>query len=157
MRFLGLQNRQDCYCAFCKSPRKVYTKKSIGVVDILASALGATVVMYGVWQELDPRAILFFILFLALSETFVKLRWRLNMACRQCGFDPILYLKNSDAAVEKVKMRLGERAADPNSLLASPLRIPRISRVRADENAKALAFREDQVSKNKGRYISKQV
>ena len=47
------------------------------------------------------------------------------MTCRHCGFDPVLYLKDINAAVSKVKRRLDERKSDPMSLMAEPLRLPK--------------------------------
>lgn len=46
------------------------------------------------------------------------------MTCRHCGFDPVLYLKDVNLAVEKVQRRLEARRTDPGSLLAAPLQLP---------------------------------
>jgi hypothetical protein len=126
-------SRVDCYCAFCKSPRKVYAKKRIGLMNIFASALGAILTMYAIFQGLDPRVFFIFVLFLAISETFVQLRWRIAMVCKHCGFDPVLYLKSHERAAEKVKKHLEIRSQDPATLLKTPLQIPKISKKRAEE------------------------
>jgi hypothetical protein len=80
--------------------------------------------MLAVWREFDPRALLIFIFFLAVAETFVQIRWRLNIVCRECGFDPVLYLRDSDKAADKVREQLARRKQDPTALLRTPLHLP---------------------------------
>ena len=121
---LKLSHRKECFCAFCKTPRVVYVKKGINLFNITASALGAIAVMYALFQDLDPRAILIFVAFMAIAEIFVQIRWRLNIVCPECGFDPALYIKEPDRAAKKVKAHLEKRAEDPKSLLKSPLNLP---------------------------------
>ena len=113
-----------CFCAFCRSERKVYTKKRISFSDILSCALGAATIMFAIWQGFDPRVMLIFVVFLAMAETFVHLRWRLAIVCPHCGFDPVLYAKEPEKAAQKVKLHLDKRKLDPASLLKPALRIP---------------------------------
>lgn len=112
---------------------------------MLGSALAAAVFMYALWQEFDPRVLIVFVICAAISEVFVKIRWRLSVVCRVCGFDPVLYLKKPELAAEKVKFQLEVRRQDPKYLLSKPLQLPTI----APEKAKALA------EKGKGRLISR--
>lgn len=93
--------------------------------------------MMGIWQDFDPRVILIFVLFVAIAEIFVQVRWRMTIACPLCGFDPVLYLKDSVKAVDKVKIRLEQRRKDPASLLAKPLRLPKISKEKSELLEKA--------------------
>lgn len=141
------RNRHNCYCAFCKSPRRIYRKKNISFLNMIGSALASTVVMFALWQEYDPRVLVIFVLCLAISEVFVKIRWRLSVVCRQCGFDPVLYLKQPEAAAQKVKDQLEVRRQDPKYLLAKPLNLPAIPA----EKAKALE------GKGKGRLVSRSI
>lgn len=145
--------RKDCYCAFCKTPRQIYAKKRIGLINIFAAATGATLVMMAIFQEFDPRVFFIFVLFLAISETFVQLRWRLAIVCKECGFDPILYLKSHEKAAEKVKLHLEKRKGDPASLLKSPLQIPKISKARVEELREEAAL----AAQRKGSLVSRQV
>jgi len=117
-------HRKECLCAFCKTPRVVHTKKGIGFLNIVASALGSLIFMAALFQGFDPRVLFIFVVFLAVSEIFVRLRWRLNIVCPECGFDPALYIKEPDRAAKKVKAHLEKRAEDPKSLLKSPLNLP---------------------------------
>lgn len=116
-------SRKDCFCAFCKTPRKVYTKRRINFFNILGSAFGSLVLMYAMFQGFDPRVLLVFVVLLAVSEIFVQFRWRVTIVCRHCGFDPVLYIKNPTAAADKVKIRLERRKNDPASLLGPALNI----------------------------------
>lgn len=145
--FPFFQAKRNCYCAFCKSPRRIYRKKNISVMNVLASLMAAVVVMFAIWHEFDPRAIIAFVVCLAISETFVQIRWRLAVVCRTCGFDPILYVKNPEEAAKKVKFQLDARKEDPKYLLAKPLNLPAIS----VEKSKALQ------SKEKGRLVSRSI
>jgi hypothetical protein len=115
----------------------VYSKKNIGFMDILGSALGAGVAMFAIFQEFDPRVMLIFVAFLGVAEIFVQIRWRLTIVCKHCGFDPVLYLKDSEKAVVKVKTRLEQRQRDPASMLAEPLQIPKLSKEKAELIEKA--------------------
>lgn len=145
--FALFNKRHNCFCAFCKSPRRIYRKKNISLVNILGSALAAAVVMFAIWQQYDPRVMIAFVICLAVSEVFVKIRWRLSVVCRQCGFDPVLYLKKPELAAEKVKIQLDLRKQDPKYLLAKPLNLPAIP----VEKAKALQAKE------KGRLVSRSI
>ncbi len=140
--------KHNCYCAFCKSPRRIYRKKNIGVINIIASALASYVFMMILWQTFDPRVMIVFVVCLALAEAFIKLRWRLSLACAQCGFDPVLYLKDQQKALAQVQEKIEVRRNDPKYLLAKPLALPKISA----DRAKAL-----QNTDKKGQLVSRQI
>lgn len=125
-----------------------YRKKSISFMNILGSLMAAIVVMFAMWQEFDPRFLFIFVICLAISEVFLKVRWRMNIVCPTCGFDPVLYLKDHQAAVQKVKMQLQARGEDPMSLLKKPLDLPVLSA----ERAVALENKD-----KKGQLVSRQV
>jgi len=128
---------------------------------MMASALGAGVAMYAFWQGFDARVLVIFVFFLALAEVFVQVRWRLNVVCPNCGFDPVLYLRDTDKAAEKVKIHLTRRKEDPISLFRRPLNIPSISQEKAQKLAAAVASQNTgkfpAASESKGTVISKQV
>ncbi len=116
-------------------------------MNVIASAMAAVVFMFAMWQQYDPRAIIAFVVCLAISEVFVKIRWRLAVVCRQCGFDPVMYLKKPEEAVAKVREQLNTRKQDPKYLLAKPLNLPTIS----PKKAEALQGKE------KGRLVSRSI
>jgi hypothetical protein len=103
-----------------------------------------------IWREFDPRVFTIFIIFLAIGETFVQLRWRMSLTCKHCGFDPVIYKKNPEDAAEKVRGHLLRRREDPRYLLARPLDLP-VRRVPAPDE------RLDIAEAQRGRLISKSV
>ena len=123
-----INKRIETYCAFCKTPRKMYRKKRLGLADILGAALGALVMMGFLFQDWDARAFLIFIGLLAIAETFIQLRWRMGVVCKSCGFDPVLYVKSPDQAATRVNAFLLAKKDDPMSLLSAPLVLPKRKR-----------------------------
>ncbi len=99
------------------------------------------------WRGFDPRVCIVFVVCLAIAEVFVKLRWRLSVVCRQCGFDPVLYKKNPMDAALKVRSQLDLRRQDPRYLLVKPLILPTLS------SEKAQALKE----KSKGQLVSRSI
>lgn len=142
------QSKNNCFCAFCKSPRRIYRKRSISFTNVVASALASVVFMFAIWHSYDARVMIVFVVCLAISEAFVKFRWRLSVPCGQCGFDPLLYIKHPDLAAEKVKARLDVRKQDPKYLFARPLDLARLPA----DRAKALQNKD-----KKGQLISRQL
>lgn len=140
--------KSNCYCAFCRSPRRVYKKRNIGVLNIIYAAMASSVTMYAFWRGFDPRVLVIFAVFLGLAETFIQIRWRLSVVCKQCGFDPVLYVKDSDRMADQVRVHLEKRRQDPNLLLAKPLNLPAISKDRSE----ALQHRE-----KKGQLVSREI
>jgi len=116
-------------------------------MNVAASFLAASVLMFAIWRDYDPRAFVIFVICLAVSETFVQIRWRLSVVCRTCGFDPILYVKNPEEASKKVRAQLDRRKQDPQYLLTKPLNLPALPA----EKAKALQAKE------KGRLVSRSI
>lgn len=116
-------------------------------MNAVASIIASVIVMFALWQQFDPRVIIVFVVCMGISEVFVKLRWRMAIPCRQCGFDPVLYVKNPELAVEKVKDQLALRKQEAKYLLAKPLNLPTIS----SDKAKALQ------TKGKGNLVSRSI
>ena len=154
----NLTKRTNCYCAFCRSPRKVHRKKNISLANILVSAVGAVALAFLIFKEFHALSFVLFISFLVISEAFVTIRWRASMACKYCGFDPLIYIKDTHRAVEKVKVHLAKRKNDPASLLAQPLNLPRVNP--KSEEIKHQMKKQAAVKKSKGKagsIISRQI
>lgn len=116
-------SRQPCYCAFCKTERMVYRKKHISLLNIFAATMGAGALMYTIWQKFDPRALFIFVVFLAIAEVFIQMRWRITLVCKHCGFDPALYVRAPEQAAKKVQLFLEHKKNDPNALLSKPVKL----------------------------------
>jgi hypothetical protein len=114
-----------CFCAFCRSERVVYRKKHISLIDGSLAAAASFLLGFIVWQDFDPRILMFFAFGLGLAELFIQVRWRLSIACPHCGFDPVLYKRNKPLAAERVRAFLEIRREDPMSAF-SPLNLPHI-------------------------------
>lgn len=118
------QKRLDCFCAFCKNPRRVYEAKFLSVLSILVLAGLSVLMTYIVWESLDARGILIFAVFLFIGELFSQIKWRQSMICVHCGFDLILYKKNPERAGEKIKDFIYMRSENPEFLLRPALKLP---------------------------------
>jgi len=113
-----------CYCAFCRNPRQVYRKQSLSLINIFQALGIALSLSYLFWRTLDAKALLIFALTLMASEIVIVMRARLDSTCPHCGFDPILYIHDREAACGKVKRYIELRQNDPDVWLARkpPLR-----------------------------------
>jgi hypothetical protein len=111
---------QRCYCAFCRTERVVYRKKHLTPFDAGLTAIGSLLIMLLVFQDFDPRILVFFSIGLVLTELFIMLRWRMTINCSKCGFDPVLYKKDPEKAAAKVKAYMSERSDDPLWVLSRP-------------------------------------
>ncbi len=113
---------QRRYCAFCKTPRRIYAKRHIDMTNVLATALLSAVVSTAVYGELDPRALMFFCLVVVLGEMFIFFRWRIAIVCKLCGFDPVLYKRSPAKAAARVREFFTEQVGNPRFQLSkSPL------------------------------------
>lgn len=146
-------HREKCFCAFCKSPRYIYKKKSVNLFNIFSSLLMAVAAMFIIWQGFNPQVIFLFVFFLVSSEILIQFRWRLNIVCPHCGFDPSLYLKDHERAAEKVKLHLEKRKNDPETIFKPALNIP----VQRKKEVSEFEASGRESAKPKGRIISKQI
>ena len=117
--------KKDCYCAFCKTPRTVYAEKSVRARHLFWSFLLSSAVSFLIWRTWDPKSLLFFVVAVMGAEAFIKIRWRVHMVCRSCGFDPVIYVKNPKRAAELVSDYMDRRSNDPTALLRRPLNLPK--------------------------------
>jgi hypothetical protein len=130
----------------------------------MVSAFASAALMFVFWEEVNPAAIFFFITFLIATDLFLNLRWRVSLICRQCGFDPSVYMKNPEMAAQRVKAFLERRKIEPRFLLSRPLNLPK-KVVQNEKNAHATLSRsvaQDRALVNgakslKGKFVSKSV
>lgn len=130
-----LAQRQKCFCAFCKTPKKVYKRKSLNLVEVVSLTMFALLMTSVLWEHLDPRGLLILISMLTIAEFFVRLRWRHSTICNNCGFDPVIYVKNPELAAQKVKYFLDDRKDNPDFLLKPTINLP-IRKLPAANNQK---------------------
>lgn len=113
--------RTSCYCAFCKTPRKVYARKHLAYVEVLSLVILSLLLTVGIYQSLDIRGMYIVSALLLVSEVFSQLRWRASMICRNCGFDPVLYMRSPEQAGLKIKAFLEVRSQSVEFLLKPPV------------------------------------
>lgn len=90
------------------------------------------ILTYAIYQTLDIRGLLFVGIFLLMGEVFAQLKWRASMICRNCGFDPVVYVRSPEQAGLKIKAFLEKRSESPEHLLRPPVPLPQ--RVKKGEN-----------------------
>lgn len=117
-----------CYCAFCRSERRVYLKKHLSLVDGVFAIAASVSLMLVIWQDFDPRVFVFVGASLCVTEVFIGIRWRLSIACTRCGFDPVLYKKNPELAAERVRAHMERAKEDPISLFNPPPKLPTVKK-----------------------------
>ncbi len=137
MRRSKKRRSKHSYCAFCRTPRIIYTKRHISTGD--AGLCFVSAILFGViiWQDFDPRMIVLFAIGLGLSELFVIFRWRLSIVCPHCSFDPVLYKRAPESAAKRVKRYLEIRREDPLKALSTPLRLPILIKRPSSESTSA--------------------
>ncbi len=116
--------RQKCFCAFCKTSKKVYKRKSLSLIEVVGLGLFALLLTSVIWSHLDVRGLVILISLLSIAEFFVRLRWRYSTICSNCGFDPVIYIKNPEKAAEQVRLFLDQRKENPNYLLKPTINLP---------------------------------
>ena len=121
---LMIQQRKSCYCAFCKTQRKVYSSKHLNMFGIVGLVLLSYVLSYVIWDSPDSRGLITLGLMLFTAELFCQLRWRQSMICKNCGFDPVIYVRDPSLAGEKIKEFIHLRSESPQFLLKPALNLP---------------------------------
>ncbi|MDX9730861.1 MAG: hypothetical protein RBT63_03730 [Bdellovibrionales bacterium] len=112
---------QKCYCAYCGSSRKVYTKAHVSFLDVVLAVFIGVCFMVPLAGGFDPRGIAIGAVFVGVAEIFTVLRHRMSMKCGRCGFDPVVYRRSREDAARLVREHLARRANDPATLLAEPV------------------------------------
>jgi len=118
---------EQCYCAFCKNPREIYSKRSLSLINYI-QALGIGIIAtFLIWHEFNPKGLVIVVFAMIVIESGILLRRRTDLPCPHCGFDPALYKRNASAACEQVKKHIEGRQDDPNVWLARrpPLTVSR--------------------------------
>jgi hypothetical protein len=118
-------HRRSCYCAFCKTPRKVYKSKNLSIFEVLALIFLSVLITHVVFRSFDPRGLGIIAVFLLVGEIFTQLKWRTTIACQNCGFDPVLYIRDQEQAGLKIKAFLATRGDSAAHLLRPPVKLPR--------------------------------
>lgn len=109
--------RKSCYCAFCKIQRKVYVHRHLVLVEVIGLVLLGILMTQVLYQSLDLRGLLIVATLLVVAEIWTQMRWRASMICRNCGFDPVVYMRSPEEAGLKIKAFLEKRSQSADYLL----------------------------------------
>ena len=120
------------FCAFCRTPKKTYTRRHLSLMQILFVTLLSVAVTTLIRGTVDQYFL--FLLFpqLMIGEMIVRMRYRGSLVCQSCGFDPVTYRRDYKKARSMVKETLEARRNDPSQMLKKPLGLPRISAARLE-------------------------
>lgn len=119
-----LSLRKSCYCAFCKTPRKVYHLKHLSFVEVISLISLGIISTYALYRALDLRGLVIIGALLLVGEVFTQVKWRTSMICRNCGFDPVVYVRSPEQAGLKIKAFLERRSESAEHLLRPPVQMP---------------------------------
>ena len=124
------KSHRECYCAFCKRQRSVYTKRHVTWTDVGSCLVLTLVGSAALFRTISPKAILVSVAVIMVAEVIVQLRWRLSLPCAHCGFDPLLYTRNPDHAAKQVRTVYERRRERADFLLTSKSLLETQKRIR---------------------------
>lgn len=125
MKFELLPVRKKCFCAYCKTPRKVYRNKNLSLFTILGLIGLSVVLTKTIWHNIDTRGLFILAFILITGEVCAQIKWRGSMICNNCGFDAVLYVRNPEAAGLKIKEFMEYRSTRPEYLLRPSIPLPK--------------------------------
>ena len=117
------KTNEQVYCAFCKSKRKVFVKSHVTLSNFIETLVLSGILMWIIWESVDFRFLLIWLMLLMVSEILIIFRHRLSLACKYCGFDPVLYKRSPHRAADVVRTHLERRKSDPSVLLSGHYRL----------------------------------
>jgi hypothetical protein len=92
------------FCPLCKAPRKIpYRSKPGSPRQIAAVASAAAFFTLVTWPLFSWKGIVSFVPLWTFFEIWYRTKVRGALSCRQCGFDPYLYLTDADQAKAEVE------------------------------------------------------
>ncbi len=104
---------RDCFCALCRSPRKLrysryLTTLHYGQIMVLALVFTAAAFPFFGWKGVGSLPLIW-----ALFESIHKSLYRKDLTCPYCGFDPKWYKKDVKFARQKVEEFLKQNPDSP--------------------------------------------
>lgn len=111
------KNSESRICVFCKLPHRVYTKNEVSVFDIMLIFLVTGLMAYAIWGGPDLRSLLILMGLSFTTQIFFRMRYRESVKCPHCGFDPILYQQDNEAAAARVNAHMERRKDNPEFML----------------------------------------
>jgi hypothetical protein len=109
----GRKEIGDCYCALCRSPRRVRYSRNLkaqhyGQILVLTIVLTACT-----FPWLQFKGFVALPLIWAIFESIHKSLYRRDLKCQYCGFDPTWYKKEIRLARQQVEDFLKQNPESP--------------------------------------------
>lgn len=107
------KNTKDCFCALCRSPRKLRYSRHLsglhyGQILVLTLVVTAATYPWLAWKGAMSLPIVW-----GLFESIHKSLYRKDLKCPYCGFDPKWYKKDVKLARQKVEEFLKQNPESP--------------------------------------------
>lgn len=99
-------------CPMCKAGRKVPFRSRPGAIHFFQ--IGLTSVIFALLTSpwLKWKGVVSFVPFWSIFETIYRLRMRASLSCPHCGFDPYLFLIDSDRSKKEMDAYWRKKFAD---------------------------------------------
>lgn len=107
------KDSRECFCALCRSPRKLRYPRHLSVLNyiqilIIAVSLGAVS-----YPWLGLKSVIVLPIIWVFFEGIHKSLYRKDLKCPSCGFDPTWYKKDVKLARRKVEEFLKQNPESP--------------------------------------------
>jgi hypothetical protein len=104
---------KDCFCALCRSPRKLRYSRYLSSANYAQIFILTLVVAAISFPWLDWKGALSLPIVWGIFESFHKSLYRKDLKCPFCGFDPKWYRKDVKLARLKVEEFLKQNPESP--------------------------------------------
>ncbi len=107
------KNSKDCFCALCRSPRKLRYSRYLSGRHYFQILVLTVVFVACSYPWLDWKGVGALPIIWALFESVHKSLYRRDLKCPYCGFDPKWYKKDIKLARQKVEEFLKQNPESP--------------------------------------------
>ncbi|MBN22009.1 MAG: hypothetical protein CL678_12080 [Bdellovibrionaceae bacterium] len=97
------EDRWSFFCPCCSMPRKIKGSASPTKFHVFQIALTSVLLTTIFWSFFEWKGIFSFVPLWIGFEVFYRIRMRIRLRCEHCGFDPYLYLTDTQKAKEEIQ------------------------------------------------------
>jgi hypothetical protein len=107
------RDSNDCFCALCRSPRKLRYPRHLSNLNYFQILIIALVMGAMAYPWLGLKSVMILPVFWMFFEGIHKSLYRKDLKCPFCGFDPTWYKKDVKLARRKVEEFLKQNPESP--------------------------------------------